>query len=95
MVCPFCIIYCAFISVNSKLSITRDGAHTQFIQYCDSQLFPSFLKATSTEADVNALISKLGFMLPPTYAVIAYEREVAMLWNYFCSLFQANKTLNC
>lgn len=95
MPCIFCIIYCAFLSMNSKLSITRDGAHTLFKYYCGSQLFPSLLKATSTAAEVKALISKLGFMLPPTYSVIVYEREVTVLWNYLCSLSQANKTLNC
>lgn len=77
-------LYCLFI--YKFQTINRDGAHTQFKQYCDSELFPSFLKATSTEAEVNELISKVGFMLPPTYSVIGYERNVTMLWNYSCSL---------
>lgn len=91
----FALFIVLFLSMNSKLSITRDGAHTLFKYYCGSQLFPSLLKATSTAAEVKALISKLGFMLPPTYSVIVYEREVTVLWNYLCSLSQANKTLNC
>lgn len=93
MACSFCI-YCVFFIYKFQ-TINRDGAHTQFKQYCDSELFPSFLKATSAEAEVNELISKVGFMLPPTYSVIGYERNVTMLWNYSCSLSQANKTLNC
>lgn len=63
----FYYLLCLFIPKNPKLSIPRGGAQAPFLQYRDSQMFPSSLKSPPSEAAVKSLRSQSGFLLPPTH----------------------------